>query len=118
MWQIDTTAELTTEDVEINLERYFDGLMRVVNRDKSVELPHTTAEIRRDKSTSTYIGTLDIYDAFVTQEKMSLHIQIEQYYCAEQQQDILWFKISPKTFEHEIWKTLGELKLRANMCEK
>lgn len=114
-WKVDLTTELTKAELENNLQLYFDGLMRVVNKNKDFVPPKSIAKVEQDAA--QFRGTIDIFDAFVTNEAMTLQVVAEREYCPEKQQSILVFKFSPKGFEHEIWDTLKKIKLRDGFCE-
>lgn len=114
-WNVDLTTDLTKEKLENNLAQYFDGLMRVVNKNKDLVPPKSIAEVKQDGA--QFRGTIEIFDAFVTDEAMTLQVVVEKQYCTEKQQSILVFKFSPKAFQHEIWDTLEKIKLRAGFCE-
>lgn len=114
-WNVDLTTDLTKEKLENNLAQYFDGLMRVVNKNKDLVPPKSIAKVKQDGA--QFRGTIEIFDAFVTNEAMTLQVVVEKQYCAEKQQSILVFKFSPKAFQHEIWDTLEKIKLRDDFCE-
>ena len=114
-WKVDLTTELTKAELENNLQLYFDGLMRVVNKNKDFVPPKSIAKVEQDAA--QFRGTIDIFDAFVTNEAMTLQVVAEREYCPEKQQSILVFKFSPQGFEHEIWDTLKKIKLRDGFCE-
>jgi len=114
-WNVNLTTALTKEKLENNLAQYFDGLMRVVNKNKDLVPPKSIAEVKQDGA--QFRGTIEIFDAFVTNEVMTLQVVAEREYCPEKQQSILVFKFSPKDFEHEIWDTLKKIKLRDGFCE-
>jgi CubicO group peptidase (beta-lactamase class C family) len=119
-WNIDLATELTETKLENNLQSYFDGLAKVVNKNKDLIPPNSIAKFHKEEAAnaiSKFTGTIDIFDAFVTQEKMTLNVLVEKHYCAQKQKSIILFKFSPKAFGHEIWGTLEKMKLRDNMCE-
>ena len=119
-WDINFIPELTEQELETNLQRYFDGLMEGVNKDKDRVLPHTLAKIRQKEALphfSRYTGTLNIYDAFVTNENMTLQVIVEAHHCPQTKKSVLVCKFSPKEFEHEIWLELGNIQLRDHVCE-
>lgn len=118
-WKVDLRSTLTKKELETNLQRYFDGLMNVVNKNQDLVLPKSIAKVEQEevKGASQFIGTIDVFDAFVTNKAMTLNLVVQQEYCEEEQQSILVFKFSPKGFQHDIWQTLEEIKLRDDFCD-
>ncbi len=120
-WNINLDRELSVAELETNLQSYFDGLAKVVNKNKDFVPPSSIAKIYKkddNNGVPTFAGTIKIFDAFVTNEPMELKVWVEKHFCEEKKQSILVFKFSPKDFEHEIWRTLDAIKLRENKCEK
>ena len=120
-WEINLKEELTSSFLETNLSLYFDGLMQVVNNDKDLKLPATIAKFHKENSnneTSNYEGTLNIYDAFITKDSMTLNVKVEKEYCDQKKKSVITFKFSPKSFGSDIWQTLDKIKLRDNVCEQ
>ena len=110
---------MTSSFLETNLALYFDGLMQVVNRDMTLKLTHTTAKFHKTDSksqTSNYEGTLNIYDAFVTKDSMTLNVKVEKEYCDQKKKSVITFKFSPKSFGSDIWQPLDKIKLMDNVC--
>jgi len=116
-WNINLTTELTEDQLENYLKKYYDGLITDVNKDKGLVLPKTIAEIHKSND-STFTGEVTIYDAFATKEPLKLNIRVSQKYCKQKNKSILLFKVSPKVFDTEMWQTLEEISLFNNICEK
>ncbi|EDP96765.1 hypothetical protein U8527_00480 [Kordia algicida OT-1] len=120
VWDINLNKELTATDLETYMQYYFDGLMRVVNKEKEKKLPKTVALfIKKEKSTNgnEFIGKLQIYNAFHTKDVMLLHCAVTQYYCPKKQKSIVVFRFSPKEFEHTVWNELNAVQLTKKPCE-
>lgn len=107
VWNINDTTHWTAENVSSYLSTYFDGLMHVVNRDKTVDLPKTIGKFT-STGISAFSGTLDIYDAFVTNEIMTLHAKVNQYICPNNESSTVFFMFSPKPSDHAIWQEMVE----------
>ena len=121
VWNINTRAELTERELETNMQFYFDGLMKVVNKDENLVPPNSIAQLHEQEGIngiSTYTGTVKIFDAFITQKVMTLNVLIENHYCKEKKKSVILFKFSPKAFGDEIWLELDKIKLRNSACEK
>lgn len=119
-WQIDTTAALTEEAMEVNLKYYFDGLLGL-EHDRKVELSvkNSTALIVQTDDASgmtNYAGKIRTYDTRFTQKPMTLHVIADQYFCPVEQRTIILFRFSPKGFDGEIWSKLRVLKLHKHLC--
>ncbi len=119
-WNVNLTTELTEAELESNLQIYFDGLTNVVNKNKDLVPPKAIADMHKKEATievSKFTGTIKTFDAFVTQKAMTLQVLVEKKYCEQKKKSIIFCRFSPKAFDHEIWHTLEEIKLRDNSCE-
>ena len=109
----------TTKFFECNLKLYFDGLMKVVNEDSLLIIPKTKAFFKEKKTKNgitTFIGTVETYDAFTTKKILALNVTIESYYCKKTKKHIPLFRFSPKDFKHKSWDMLNQARLSANIC--
>ncbi len=113
-WNINHSEPITENELQSDLKKYFDGLMR---------WDQTSVQINKkedDKNTTRYSGAVKTKDNFFTKEPMTLNVQIEQIYCEEKKKYVIFFKFSPKEFGHDVWKKLEEPKLPASIaaCEE
>ncbi len=119
-WSINLNKEPTTSELEVNLQMYFDGLMNVVNKDKEVAIPKTSAifhEKEKIGNNASFVGVVHIYDAFKTKKTITLNVSVEKNFCEQKNKSIILFRFSPKEFGDDIWQKLNKVKLRANMCD-
>lgn len=119
-WNIDQGQQLSAEQLEQDMQIYFDGLSAVVNRNKDKVLPKSAAEmmlVTSDRAAMAFSGTIDIFDSFVTNEPMRLFVKAEKHYCKQSNKSVLFFRFSPKGQDHEIWDTLEKIKLGSDHCE-
>lgn len=119
-WNINLNTELTANELETNLQIYFDGLMKVINKDPELVLPKTIAQFHKKEDAnniSRYTGKVEIFDAFVTNKPMTLNVSIDKYYCEQKKKSIILFRFSPKEFGNDIWGKLKKVTLRANICD-
>lgn len=118
-WKIVLEERLTDSEIEKYMQIYFDGLMNVVNKDKSKPVPPTQASFTSIKSTEAinYMGEIMVYDAFFTQEMMTLNIQGRYSYCKEQDTSIYIFKLSPQEFDNTVWQHINKTVLRSDICK-
>lgn len=119
-WRLNIDSIPSEKELKNNLTHYFDGLMKVVNKDKDKILPKTTLEFFRKKNVNQHrlTGTINLYDAFTTKKPITLYVQIDRYYSRKAKKAYLVFKFSPKEFDQAIWKELNEIKLRNEFIEK
>ena len=115
-WKVNLNTALTTPQVKDYIEKYYDGLLSGVNKEKDIELPKTTVEITQNKDGS-FIGKASIYDTFVTRKPLVLNFNVEQVLCKKSNTSIIVFRISPKNFGHTVWKGLKEIKVLENSCD-
>lgn len=120
LWHIDTKNELTEKELEINLQYYFDGLMKIINRDTNFTVPPSVALfLKKDNKNglSTYHGKANFYDAFFTKGLFQLNILVEQSYCSEKDRLNVLFKFSPKDFNDAMWETLRKIRINPEVCK-
>jgi len=120
IWHIDTEKELTEKELEINLQYYFDGLMKIINKDTSLTLPPTLALFIKkgnERGISTYQGKVKFYDAFFNKDLYELNIIVEQDFCRTKDKLNVLFKFSPKDFNDVIWEGLGKIRVNSEVCE-
>ena len=118
-WYLTDGKKLSEHDLESYLQEYFDGLMKLVNKDKTLEVPLTNALLsatNKVKGQNDYKGKIKFYDAFFTQEMLTLHIKAEYKFCKEHDRNIYFFKLSPQTFENDAWLHIDKTQLRDNLC--
>ncbi|WP_046743419.1 hypothetical protein [Kordia zhangzhouensis] len=119
VWDINLNKVLTTKQLEVYLQYYFDGLMEVVNKKKDTVLPKTIALfIKKEhvKNTHEFVGKLQIYNAFHTHAVMQLNCTVQQYFCEERQKSLVLFRFSPQSLDHSIWNKLNEIRLIESKC--
>ncbi|CAL2102030.1 conserved protein of unknown function [Tenacibaculum sp. 190130A14a] len=117
-WNLDHSKRIDAQELMSNLEKYFDGLNGVgvnKNMDAHKAVVHLT-EIKNSESTNLFIGSIKTFDRFATHKPIKLKVFIETTYCKVKQKTMLFFKLSPKPFEHETWNMLGKIKLNRPEC--
>jgi len=119
-WSIEHDGGLTENELEENIEKYFDGLMSGIDKARadSVQSP-TAIFIEQDvnRNISQYIGKVNTLDAFFTKEIMTLYSIVDHYHCPYKNKSIILFRFSPKRFDHEVWDKLKRVNIRQNVCE-
>jgi hypothetical protein len=120
VWDVDLTSILTTNQLESYMQYYFDGLMAIINKDKSKVLPKTVAlflEKDATKNTAHFVGKIQVYDAFHTKDLITLYCTVQQYYCEKQQKSMVLFHLTPKEFDHATWNELHTVTLTHKPCK-
>jgi CubicO group peptidase (beta-lactamase class C family) len=119
-WNINLTRRLSENELENYLQIYFDGLTKVVNKEKDLVLPDAASKMYKMEKVgdvSRFSGTIKIHDAFVTKKIMTLNVLVENHYCEQKKKSIILFKFSPKEFGNEIWRVLEKVHLSGKVCE-
>ncbi|TYA52380.1 hypothetical protein [Formosa maritima] len=116
-WKIKDIGEVTENELETNIQYYFDGLLGLdlyKIDDKHVRKTNTVF-IKKDNS--HYIGKVKTFDTRYTKKPLTLNVLVETHYCSQEKKRIIYFKFSPKPFEDDVWNTLDEVTLRIDVCE-
>ncbi len=108
-WDIEHDGALTATEMEVDLQKYFKGLMRGNETSVEISKKNTT-----DNKTH-FTGAVKTFDNFFTKKPMTLHVEVDQIYCKEKKKSIILFRFSPKEFGHKVWKKLAEPTLPAEM---
>lgn len=118
VWAIENETAVTVEELEANLELYFDGLNDDVSED---EMIYTSAHFETNsdpKDSVTFTGKVKLFDHFATNEELNLNARIYSSYCEENQKLILLFRFSPLDFDQPIWDKLRTVGVRETVCEE
>jgi len=119
VWAINFDEKITSKQLTSDLEKYFDGL-NDVRKDNNIN-QKATATIRKNsknKSTILFEGKVDTYDHFATNKRIILNVKIESNFYNKEKKTVILFKFSPKEFTHKIWKTMDEIELVKEFCNK
>lgn len=120
-WQIEYQEEMTTTELEKNIEIYFNGLMDIDNRRKSDSSINYSVALfvqnsAPDASAKEYTGKVRTFDGFTTKKPFALNIQVQKYDCPQKNRTIVIFRFSPKPFDNDVWDYLNEVKLADEGC--
>lgn len=109
-WEVDSSVELTVEEVEDNFEAYFDGLMKPNHWATTFPRPAVIFISNPEKDdTHSLIGKMKFFDGFHTGKVITQNIKVEQHFQVALNKTILIFRISPKNFDHKIWNELSNI---------
>ena len=118
-WEIDAVNLFSLNETEKNLKSYFDGLMKPNHWSKDFPNPKVKLSNKTSENSKTnFTGEMTFFDGFYTGKVITVHIKGEQFFCEKQNKAILIFRLSPKKYNHSIWKTLDEFELVDGFCEE
>lgn len=120
-WNLERSAPVTPAEMEDNLEKYFNGLMRIEERGKDAGIAESVARIRQDREDAVmakYTGGIKTLDGFFEKKIMTFNVKAEQHYCPEIGRTVVIFRFSPQDFDHAVWDILGEVKVPVDICEE
>lgn len=112
-WKINAESFLTLKEIKYNLKNYFDGLMKPNHW--AVSFPNPKIHLISN-SNNKFTGQMKFFDGFHTGKTVTVNILIEQYLCRKQHKAIIVFRVSPKSFQHNIWKDLNGFELNRKNC--
>lgn len=117
-WDVKATAPLSSEEIVLNLERYFDGLMKPNHW--ATTFPEPVVILAPPKKgtskTGRYEGKMKYFDGFHSGQMITTYILAEQTFCPTTHTTIVVFRISPKPFHHSVWKDLKTVTKKDNSC--
>jgi CubicO group peptidase (beta-lactamase class C family) len=114
-WRIQTAQKVSSESLESDLEAYFNGLMKVVNKDRKAVPLKASALLQEEKHTGKeiyYEGSINIYDAFFSYQALKLNLKVKHYPSPQEGKTTLLFYFSPRGFEEPVWGKLEKIGLR------
>ncbi len=112
-WNIKSKSKLSKKKIAYYFKSYFDGLMEPNHWAKEFPKPKVTFKRSSKRKLS---GNMTFFDGFHTGKVITVNIEVEQYFCKENNNVFIIFRISPKAQNHPIWKNLYQLKLQTNIC--
>ena len=118
-WNIILEEKLSESAIENYMHLYFDGLMNVVKKDKSMVLPPSSAVFTSTETLKgvDYKGKIRFYDAFFTEDIMTLNVLVTYKYCQEENKTIYVFRLSPKDMDDAIWQHIKKPSLKKDICK-
>lgn len=119
-WSVDQAEELSVATLENHLQAYLGGLMKVVNKDKDFVVPQTLAVLVENgmiSGSKNYRGKISVYDAFFSKEQIILNVEGSLHVCDNGGGMQLFFKLSPKQTDDEVWNHIRSVRLVDDLCE-
>lgn len=117
-WNIKADTQLSLNELELNFEYYFDGLMKPNHWAK--EFPEPDAEFFASEETENgmiFKGKMTFFDGFYTGKLITVYILGQQIHCETVAKSIIIFKISSKEYTEPIWDKLKIINVKADVCD-
>lgn len=111
VWLIEEDPQLTEARLADLMETYFDGLSRAVAKGSETDLENLQKPVAifvRDGE--FWKGRLRIYDAFSSKDWISLNARV--WNARKGDKHLVIVEMSPKPFEHEVWRSLDGLQVK------
>ena len=119
-WSIKHETLLTAQELEVDMQYYFDGVMSIdLERKTDSTIAYTSAlflEKEKIMNHSKLVGKIKTWDHFTTKRPISLYVKVDQFYCEAQKETLLLFRFSPKEFDDEIWNIMSAITLHKDTC--
>lgn len=114
VWWLEGDVALDADTLNEELALYFEGLSAAVEGpDFDAERAKVVAQLApapADDATRTrWRGTVSSYDAFATQARIELQVEVERYRCEAQDRTVAMFSISPQPRGHAVWSELASI---------
>jgi hypothetical protein len=116
-WYINGTEKVTTNDLEKNIQYYFDGLLGLDFYKIDDKPLRKTNAVFIKKTESQFVGKVKTHDTRYTKKPMTLNVTVETSFCEQENKTIIHFRFSPKPFDNTVWDTLDEVKLKSDVCK-
>ncbi|WP_456438278.1 serine hydrolase [Psychroserpens sp.] len=114
-WKVVTTTEISLDELQVNLESYYDGLMTPNHWSEEFPKPKLKLfALTKNETGTNFKGKITIFDGFHTGKVITLNILGEQQLCEKTGNSIIIFKFSPKAYSEPIWKQLNKINLKAD----
>lgn len=115
VWWLDGKPVIDAETLQQNMTEYYAGLVKRNISERSipaVKVVPTVAMIKKTETmngdTETFTGTISMLD-YIAQNPMVLNCLIHIKNCTTEKNTVVLFEISPRPFDHDLWKQLNKL---------
>jgi len=115
-WLIENKTELNEQVLEEIFGLYYDGLAKAVLGEKIDTINFEKAMCLFVKTDTGFTGKIRTFDSFFTKEAIQLNIKVRESICENPYRHLVSFDISPKSFDHQVWKKFENVILTIN-CE-
>ncbi len=113
-WYIEMDSALTESKLTESFNLYYDGLMGVDLNNQADTINSNPLERTLGlfvKTNAGFSGKMRVYDAFFTKDYMTLNIKVKESFCPKRNKQIIQCDISPKAFDHAVWKIFNDVRL-------
>lgn len=116
LWHLEGRPENNPQTIEKNLTAYYTGLIgrniekRKIPKDKLVPVKVKIKQVNTDSGDlQTYSGTIDMLD-YMAQLPITLNCIVHVKLCPQEQNNtFMFYEISPRPADNDIWKALQNL---------
>lgn len=63
---------------------------------------------------NVFKGKIEVYDALFKKEIILLNANISVSYCDKMERYIVFFRLSPKEYEHKVWDDLDAVEIKTD----
>lgn len=119
-WHVKGKVNLSAESLKKNIELYYNGLMQAVNKKKDFEVPKTEALFVKNSSKNEdfdFSGHLKTYDSFTTEAMVRFNVKVKYFYCKNTNTSEIVFRVSPQSFDHNIWSKFNTVEFKDDWCD-
>jgi hypothetical protein len=116
VWWLHGDVAFDAATLNADLASYFGGLSLAVETRESFD-PHDAAAVAKlspadseETGHARWVGTVSVYDAFVTHARIELDLDVRVFRCAAQDRTVALFTVSPQPEGHAVWTHLAALR--------
>ena len=113
-WYIEKQEAMTEIKLTEYFSAYYDGLMNVVAQaaDSAKSTTLNKAFCLFIKTNEGFSGKMRVHDSFFAKDTMTLNIKVSESFCSRTNKQIILCSISPKDFDHPVWKIFDDVTLK------
>lgn len=115
LWYLEEQPSHSKKIVESNLRSYYTGLTKAntdPTKTKQLVLKPATTKFKKSNTLpnglATYRGWINMTD-YMTGKPLKLNCLVHYKSCRETGKALVFYQLSPKAFDHKVWKTLDKL---------
>ena len=123
LWFVDGEPTVNNTSIKRDLEAYYEGLFKIntdSSKHRNEKVIPVTVKLNPVKTLpgdlASFTGMIRMMD-FLSRQPITLNCKVHVKRCSETNKTILFFELSPKTFENAVWKSIDQLWVDFR-CEK
>ncbi|PHI21665.1 hypothetical protein CEQ90_02320 [Lewinellaceae bacterium SD302] len=120
-WNLIQKEAVTTADLVVNLQKYFDGLMRMDRNSEVHGVPLTSVVLEKTKSSGGkqfYEGSVVTFDNFFQKKPLTFKMTAELLQCQDIGRSIILFRFSKRGYGTKAWAELNKIMLPVDLCRE